>query len=69
MLTDIQDSTSLWEALDEGVMDTAIALHHAAFRRLIAKHSGYEAQVEGDSFCVAFHTPLDATRFCIAVQV
>lgn len=66
---DIESSTALWEALHESVMDSAIALHHSCFRTHIRKHAGYEAQMEGDSFCVAFHSPQDASNFCIAVQV
>lgn len=33
------------------------------------RNTGYEAQVEGDSFCVAFHHPRDAANFCVAIQV
>ena len=66
---DIEQSTALWESLDESVMDRAIALHHTCMRALIMKHMGYEAQMEGDSFCVAFHDAHDASDFCIAVQV
>ena len=51
------------------MMDRAIALHHSCFRKLIVKHTGYEAQVEGDSFCVAFHNTRDAATFCMAIQV
>lgn len=28
-----------------------------------------EAQMEGDSFIIAFHTPQSAADFCIAAQV
>lgn len=50
-------------------MDSAISLHHACFRHLIPRYTGYEAQVEGDSFVTAFHNVRDATLFTIAIQV
>ncbi|KAF5828905.1 nucleotide cyclase [Dunaliella salina] len=68
VVSDIEQSTALWEQLDEAVMDKAIALHHSCFRTYIFKHKGYEAQMEGDSFIIAFHDPQSAADFCIAVQ-
>ncbi len=69
VITDIEGSTSLWEQLDESVMDLALHLHHACMRKHITASVGVEAQVEGDSFVVAFHNVNDAVTFCMAVQV
>ncbi len=66
---DIEGSTGLWEVLDESVMDLAIKMHHACVRKCITACAGYEAQVEGDSFTVAFHDANDAVHFCIELQV
>jgi hypothetical protein len=39
----LQNSTVLWESLPADVMEQAMRLHHATFRRLLAKHNGYES--------------------------
>ncbi|KAL6747311.1 hypothetical protein V8C86DRAFT_3117778 [Haematococcus lacustris] len=48
LVTDIQDSTLLWEALPVEVMDITIALHHAAIRQCLANFCGYEVITEGE---------------------
>lgn len=68
LITDIQGSTGLWEALEPGVMDAALAQHDAALRSAAARHRGYESMTEGDSFTLAFHTPGDALLFAVEVQ-
>jgi class 3 adenylate cyclase len=45
-VTDIQSSTTLWEALPAGVMDRALAQHHRIIRSLLSKHRGYESATE-----------------------
>ncbi|MEW5301527.1 MAG: hypothetical protein WDW36_004384 [Sanguina aurantia] len=69
LVTDIQDSTALWESLAAEVMDRAIKEHHDCMRRLLLKHSGYESATEGDSFIMAFHLPKDALLFAMDGQV
>ncbi|GFH16157.1 uncharacterized protein HaLaN_12527, partial [Haematococcus lacustris] len=68
LVTDIQDSTLLWEALPVEVMDTTIALHHAAIRQCLANFCGYEVITEGDSFTIATHTPGDAVLLATHIQ-
>ncbi|GFR47039.1 hypothetical protein Agub_g8724 [Astrephomene gubernaculifera] len=68
VVTDIQDSTTLWEALDVAVMDAALKTHHTVVRELLRAHHGYESATEGDSFILAFHTPHHAVSFCLAAQ-
>ncbi|KXZ50223.1 hypothetical protein GPECTOR_17g860 [Gonium pectorale] len=46
VVTDIADSTSLWEALPEYAMSEALRLHHTAVRRLLVQHGGYESSTE-----------------------
>ncbi|KXZ55389.1 hypothetical protein GPECTOR_3g515 [Gonium pectorale] len=67
-VTDIQDSTSLWEALPAAVMSEAVRLHHAAVRRLTCFHGGYESSTEGDSFILAFASVKQAAAFALDLQ-
>ncbi|KAG1676448.1 hypothetical protein FOA52_002268 [Chlamydomonas sp. UWO 241] len=68
VVTDIMDSTVLWETLGPGVMECAIATHNAIVRLALVKWSGYEQTTEGDSFLLAFHTPSDALGFAMQLQ-
>ncbi|KAG2493822.1 hypothetical protein HYH03_008040 [Edaphochlamys debaryana] len=68
LVTDIQDSTSLWESLPAEVMDVAVRSHHATMRRLLVPHQGYESATEGDSFILAFWRSADALAFALAAQ-
>ncbi|KXZ56419.1 hypothetical protein GPECTOR_1g373 [Gonium pectorale] len=67
-VTDIQDSTLLWESLPPEVMDSALKIHHKIIRELLRAHRGYESATEGDSFIVAFHRPVDAVLFAVEIQ-
>jgi len=67
VFTDVQGSTSLWEA-DPGAMEIALAMHDDTIRRVLAKHNGYEVTTEGDAFQMAFHDAIDAARFCLECQ-
>ncbi|KAG2440556.1 hypothetical protein HYH02_010140 [Chlamydomonas schloesseri] len=68
LVTDIQDSTSLWESLPAEVMDVAIRLHHGAMRRLLVTHHGYESATGQDSFILSFWRCDDALHFALAAQ-
>lgn len=46
-MTDIENSTSLWECLEQEIMNNAIELHHALIRDLLKQHCGYESATEG----------------------
>jgi class 3 adenylate cyclase len=43
LLTDIQDSTPLWEELPSEIMDTALHMHHHVIRMEALAHKGYES--------------------------
>ncbi len=47
LLTDIQDSTVLWDALPPQVMDAALHLHHSCIRMLLHKTAGGALGAEG----------------------
>ncbi|GLI62352.1 hypothetical protein VaNZ11_004969 [Volvox africanus] len=68
LVTDIQDSTVLWEGLPADVMDAAVKLHHRVIREQLLKHKGYESATEGDSFILAFGKPDRALSFSLAAQ-
>ncbi|KAG1657236.1 hypothetical protein FOA52_000439 [Chlamydomonas sp. UWO 241] len=68
VVTDIMDSTALWEMLDAGGMSRAVATHHAVVRKVLARFHGYEQATEGDSFLLAFHTSSDALGFAVQMQ-
>jgi class 3 adenylate cyclase len=67
VLTDVQGSTSLWEANPQA-MQEALDLHDKILRRFCAFHNGYEIDTEGDAFFLAFHTPMDAFGFALDTQ-
>ncbi|KAG1654212.1 hypothetical protein FOA52_010589 [Chlamydomonas sp. UWO 241] len=68
LVTDIENSTHLWETLPEKSMDCALRLHSGCLRELMLEHRGYESATEGDSFIVAFVDALSAVRFAVAAQ-
>ncbi|KAJ9511247.1 hypothetical protein QJQ45_017159 [Haematococcus lacustris] len=68
VLTDVQDSTTLYECLPVEVMDACMRIAERIIRDLLAAHRGYESATEGDAFLCAFHSPLDAVLFCLKLQ-
>jgi len=68
VLTDVQGSTSLWEA-DPQAMQSALDLHDKILRKNCAAVNGYEIDTEGDAFFLAFHTPSDAFSFALKAQL
>jgi len=68
VVTDIMESTQLWESLSQDTMDRAVGTHHAIIRRLLSKHAGYEVATEGDSFLLSFNAPDRAIRFSLELQ-
>jgi len=66
--TDIQSSTSLWEA-DALSMKEALSLHDSIIRKCYSTHNGYEISTEGDAFHLAFQHPVDAFSFCLQAQI
>ncbi|GLC64166.1 hypothetical protein PLESTF_000131800 [Pleodorina starrii] len=68
VMTDVQNSTLLWEVISASVMDACMSIHHRIMRQAIESHGGYEVFTEGDAFAVAFHGPDDALGFAMDVQ-
>eukprot|EP01065_Artemidia_motanka_P049596 TRINITY_DN8260_c0_g2_i1.p1 TRINITY_DN8260_c0_g2~~TRINITY_DN8260_c0_g2_i1.p1 ORF type:complete len:850 (+),score=221.06 TRINITY_DN8260_c0_g2_i1:62-2551(+) len=67
VFTDIQSSTALWEQCPQGMFE-GLRKHNSALRRVAAENSGYEVKTIGDSFMLAFGSPLDACRFSLQAQ-
>jgi predicted ATPase/class 3 adenylate cyclase len=67
LFTDIEGSTRLLQTL--GDRYAAVRDEHAAtLRRAVAEAGGVEVSTEGDSFFVAFPSPLGAVRAAVAAQ-
>ncbi len=75
----MQQSTYQWQNYPD-VMGEAIEIHNSVIRtnlKITGGNSdtkiyliciGYEVKTEGDSFMVAFHSPVSAMWWCIFVQ-
>ncbi|KAG2446701.1 hypothetical protein HYH02_008266 [Chlamydomonas schloesseri] len=68
VVTDIYESTALWEKLPASVMDAAVSTHHAVIRQALLVHGGVESATEGDSFIISLKAPVAAAAFCLDVQ-
>ena len=42
LVTDVQNSTVLWDSLPSEVMDLAYNCHHTCIRKILADSGGYE---------------------------
>src|SRR5215211_8678 len=67
LFTDVEGSTRLLQTLGEGY--AAVHDEHAAIiRRAVAEGGGVEVSTHGDSFFVAFASPVGAVRAAVAAQ-
>ena len=69
LLTDIEGSTSRWEA-DPNAMRSAMARHDSILDEQLAKHRGIEVEAgrEGDSILAVFGRAADAASAAIEIQ-
>ncbi|EFJ41699.1 hypothetical protein VOLCADRAFT_98288 [Volvox carteri f. nagariensis] len=68
VVTDIVDSTRLWETVSPAAMTRAVQLHHETLRSLLQLHNGYESATEGDAFILSFYSAADAVAFALRAQ-
>lgn len=67
VITDVQDSTALWEWNAE-VMQDSLGIQETVLRDNLTRFSGYETMDEGDSLSIVFHNALDGLNFCLTTQ-
>src|SRR5258706_6763618 len=67
MFTDIEGSTRSWDKYQE-TFRIALNRHNELLRQAIAETNGYEVKTIGDSFMVAFSSPLDAACCALKMQ-
>ena len=67
LFTDIEGSTKLAQQYPEQ-WETLRARHHAILQSAIGAQNGYVFQIVGDSFCVAFSSPIEALNAALDVQ-
>jgi len=67
VITDVQDSTALWEWNPE-IMRDSIAVHEVCLRDNIIRFKGYEIMDEGDSLSIVFHDGLAGLNYCLSTQ-
>jgi class 3 adenylate cyclase len=65
--SDVQCSTYQWEKFPH-LMSEAMEIHNNIMRSNLKVTGGYEVKTEGDSFMVAFHSPVSAVWWCLFVQ-
>jgi class 3 adenylate cyclase len=67
LFTDIEGSTVLWQR-HHREMPAVIAAHDRLIRSTVEDHGGYVFTTAGDSFSVAFSSPVDAARAALECQ-
>src|ERR1700688_3925923 len=68
LFTDVEGSTSRWEADAEG-MRVALAAHDEVLRKAIEAHGGWLFKHTGDGVCAAFASPRSAVDAAVAAQL
>eukprot|EP00775_Hariotina_reticulata_P007249 gene7249-7462_t len=67
VVTDVESYSDLTR-LEGGVTAQALGMHNAILRSAAAAHAGHVIEQEGDSWSVAFYSPMEALGFCLQVQ-
>jgi class 3 adenylate cyclase len=68
MFTDIEQSTTLVEALGDEAWQGVLRWHNETLRALFADHKGEEVVATGDGFFVGFDSPDEALACAVAIQ-
>lgn len=67
VVTDIEKYSDLMQS-NAPLATKALGIHNFILRRATAAHAGNVVEQEGDSWSIAFHTPMDAVAFCLQVR-
>lgn len=68
VVTDIEKYSELMQS-NAPLATKALGIHNSILRRAAAAHAGNVVEQEGDSWSIAFHTPIDAVAFCLQVSI
>jgi class 3 adenylate cyclase len=68
MFTDIEDYTVMTERLGDTAAQSVIHEHHAAVRKRVAEHGGFEVRSMGDGFMLTFPTAAQAVTCAVSLQ-
>jgi class 3 adenylate cyclase len=68
MFSDMEGFTAMTERLGDLEAREVIRAHNAIVREELAAHGGYEVELQGDGFLLAFSSSRDALRCAIAIQ-
>ncbi len=68
LFTDIVDSTRLASELGDSAWSELLGAHHAAVRKSLGAHNGFEVKTLGDGFLAAFEGPGRALRCARAIM-
>jgi class 3 adenylate cyclase/tetratricopeptide (TPR) repeat protein len=68
MFSDMEGFTAMTERLGDLKAREVVRAHNAIVRKQLAAHSGYEVELQGDGFLLAFSSARRALRCAIGVQ-
>jgi class 3 adenylate cyclase len=68
MFSDMHDYTGMTERLGDRAALRIVADHNKIVRTQCQAHGGFEVELRGDGFLVAFPTPLAGVRCAVALQ-
>jgi class 3 adenylate cyclase len=68
LFTDVEDFSLMTERLGDRESHRVMQLHHDTIRRELARYGGFEVEVLGDGFVVAFAEESRALRCAVAIQ-
>ncbi|KAJ9467103.1 hypothetical protein DIPPA_50574 [Diplonema papillatum] len=67
VFADVEQAQALWNTAPD-IFRRALKLFHKVLRDKVQKYDGYEVRTSGDSFMIAFESPLSAIRFAMQLQ-
>jgi class 3 adenylate cyclase len=68
LFSDMHDYTAMTERLGDHAALRVVADHNRIVRTQCTAHGGFEVELRGDGFLVAFPTPLAGVRCAVALQ-
>ncbi len=68
LFSDLEGFTRLVARLGDDEAHRIIRMHNAIVREALSAHEGYEVEVQGDGFLLAFSEPVQGVRCALAIQ-